>query len=124
VGANPGGWVLGTVDLALTDPAPWTDGPETLRIAAAHNEQVLTLPPGATTMGHSAGCPVAAYRLGRSVFCTQHHPEMTHGFITALVDHLAPDLPAPVAERARASLAQTTEGPRFAALVARFFERP
>lgn len=122
VGANPGGWVLGTVDLALTDPAPWTDGPETIRIAAAHNEQVLVPPPGATVMGRSTGCPVAAYRIGDRVFCTQHHPEMTQGFIAALVEHLAPGLPAPVAEAARASLARPTEGPRFAALIARFFE--
>lgn len=122
VGDNPGGWVLGTVDMALTEPAPWTDGPQTLRIAAAHNEQVLALPPGATTMGHSPGCPVAAYRLGTRIFCTQHHPEMTQGFIAALVDHLSPDLPAPVADAARASLAHPTEGPRIAALIARFFE--
>lgn len=123
VGANPGGWVLGTVDLALSERAPWTDGPETLRIAAAHNEQVRTLPPGATAMGQSVGCPVATYRIGDRIFCTQHHPEMTQGFIAALVDHLAPDLPAPVAEQARTSLARPTEGPRFAALIARFFEQ-
>jgi GMP synthase-like glutamine amidotransferase len=122
VGDNPAGWVLGTVDLTLTETALWTDSPATLRIAAAHNEQVLTLPPGATAMGHSSGCPVAAYRIGTRIFCTQHHPEMTQGFIAALVNHLSPDLPAPLAEAARASLAQPTEGPRFAALIARFFE--
>lgn len=122
VGPNPGGWVLGTVDLTLSGTAPWTDGPETLRIAAAHNEQVLAMPPGAAVLGHSAGCPVAAFRIGERVFCTQHHPEMTPGFIAALVEEIAPRLPPATAEAARASLAKPTEGPRFADLIARFFE--
>lgn len=122
VGANPGGWVMGSVDLTLTDAAPWTDAPQTLRLAAAHKEQVLALPPGATVLGQSPGCPVAAYRIGNAVFCTQHHPEMTQGFITALVDEFAPLLPAVVADTARASLARPTEGPRFAEWIARFFQ--
>jgi GMP synthase-like glutamine amidotransferase len=122
VGANPCGWVLGCVDLELTDPAAWTDGPATLRIAAAHNEQVLSLPRGAVAMGRSTGCPVAAFRMGDRIFCTQHHPEMTAGFIAALVEEVAPGLPESQAVAARNSLQTPPQGPVFARWMAAFLE--
>ncbi|MBL9051269.1 MAG: type 1 glutamine amidotransferase [Tabrizicola sp.] len=123
VGPNPGPFVLGTAETEVIAPAPWMDPVSSFRLAAAHGEQVTTLPPGAEVVGQTPGCPAAAYRIGTSVFATQYHPEMTPEFLAALVDEFAPHFPAEVGEAARSSLAFGTEGPRFAEWIARFFEQ-
>lgn len=124
VGPNPGSFVLGTTETRLIAPAPWvSDGEDRITLASAHGEQVTALPSGAEVLGESAGCKVAAYRIGSRVFATQHHPEMTPGFLAALIEEFAPDFPPEVGTRARASLARSPEGPRFAEWIARFFEQ-
>jgi GMP synthase-like glutamine amidotransferase len=123
VGANPAGFVLGAAETEVVAPAPWMDGAGRIRLAAAHGEQVLDLPPGATVIGRSRGCPVAVYRIGGQVFATQYHPEMTPDFAAALTEELDPHLPPGVGAAARAALARGIEGARFAEWIARFFEQ-
>jgi GMP synthase-like glutamine amidotransferase len=117
---NPGGWFLGLAGMCFA-PNPWlTEGP--MSQYAAHLEQVTRLPKGARVLAASDHCPVASFAIGDHVFTTQYHPEMTHGFISALVDEIAPKLPDGVADRARASLTQPADTARFAESIARFFE--
>lgn len=122
VGPNPDGFVLGTAETEVIAAAPWMEPVSRFRLAAAHGEQVTGLPPGAEIVGRSDGCPAAAYRIGDKVFATQFHPEMTPGFLAALVEEFAPKFPPEVGTAARASLALQAEGPRFAKWIARFFE--
>lgn len=124
VGANPGPFILGTTETTFTARAPWM--PEDARkitLASAHGEQVTALPPEAEVLGESPFCPIAAYRIGTQVFATQHHPEMTPDFLAALVEEFTPEFTPDVGTRARASLANPPEGPRFAEWIARFFEQ-
>ena len=123
VGLNPGGFVLGTAETEVIAPAPWMEPVTQFRLAVAHGEQVLILPPWAEVVGLTEGCPAACYRIGDRVFATQYHPEMTPEFLSALVEEFAPQFPAEVGEAARASLPLGTEGPRFAEWIARFFEQ-
>jgi GMP synthase-like glutamine amidotransferase len=124
VGPNPGGWVLGRTDTHLTDPAPWMEGlPATTSLYAAHVEQVTALPAQARALTTSPECPVGGFAMGRHVFTTQYHPEMSPGFIAALIDHLAPAKPAAVIARARASLSKPADTQPFAQAIARFFEQ-
>lgn len=124
VGPNPRAFVLGTTETTFTAHAPWMpDDAHKITLASAHGEQVTELPPGAEALGESLSCPIAAYRIGNSVFATQHHPEMTPHFLAALVEEFTPEFPPEVGSRARASLAVTPEGPRFAEWIARFFEQ-
>jgi GMP synthase-like glutamine amidotransferase len=124
VGPNPGRFILGAVETVFTQGCPWTGSAGRIRLAAAHGEQVTALPPGAEGLGHSPGCPVAAYRIGGRIFATQHHPEMTPAFLSALIEELAPDLPPAVGQAARQSDIGGIEGPRFAEWIARFYELP
>ncbi len=124
VGPNPGPFILGTTETTFSTRAPWMpEDAHKITLASAHGEQVTALPEGAEVMGESLTCPIAAYRIGGSVFATQHHPEMTPGFLAALVEEFTPDFPPEVGTRARASLAKAPEGPRFAEWIARFFEQ-
>lgn len=122
VGPNEDGFVLGTAETAVVAPAPWMEPVTRFRLAAAHGEQVTALPPGAEVIGQTPGCAAACYRIGDRVFATQYHPEMTPDFLAALVEEFAPHFPPEVGRAARGSLAQGTEGPRFAEWIARFFE--
>lgn len=125
VGPNPGGWELGAVDATFGTPAPWMQpGRETLRLHAAHSEQVLSRPAAAEVIGTGPGCPVGAMRIGVHVFTTQYHPELSAGFMAALLPELAGRLDAETLAQARESLAVPAEGPVFGEWLARFFEHP
>ena len=123
VGPNPGPFVLGAAETEVVAVPDWMIGAQSFRLAAAHGEQVMDLPAGAEVIGSSPGCPVAAYRIGKTVFSTQYHPEMTPEFAAALVGELAPMFPGPVGAVGRASLQGGIEGPRFAEWIARFLEQ-
>ncbi|MDZ4395093.1 type 1 glutamine amidotransferase [Cypionkella sp.] len=114
VGDNPGGWVFGAVDTVM-------EGAE-IRLYAAHREQVLVVPERAVVLGGNAECAVGSFAIGQSVLTTQYHPEMTQGFMTALVAEYADKLPAEVAARARESLAVAADRDVIAARMVRFFE--
>jgi GMP synthase-like glutamine amidotransferase len=119
VAHNPGGWRLGAYDGPLGLP----EGDQPIRLYAAHQEQVTDLPPGAVLLGGSAECPIGAYRLDGHVFATQYHPEFPERFVVDLIADCDGHMPAPVIDRARASLdAGPAEMARFAESVAQFFE--
>ncbi len=120
VGPSPGGWVFGRVETDLT--RPWDGKSDRLSLYAAHNEQVLDLPQGAVVTGRTAGCVLASFAVGPRVWTTQYHPEMTPDFVADLVREYGPKLPAPVAERARASLDRPADEVAIATLIAEFFE--
>jgi GMP synthase-like glutamine amidotransferase len=99
-----------------------TDLPDPLRLYGSHVEQVTRLPAGARAAASSEDCPIAGFVKDARIFTTQHHPEMTPGFIAALTDELADYLGPDVIARARASLGEPADGRAFAESVARFFE--
>ncbi len=123
VADNPGPFVLGIVEVNVETAAPWMAPAQArFRIAAAHGEQVTGMPPGAVLNASGPGCPIAGFTIGTHVFTTEYHPEMTHGFITALTDAMARRADPGVIARARASLARPADRALFAEWIARFFE--
>lgn len=120
VGRNPDGWKLGLADMNFRQNRWLPKGP--LSQYAAHLEQVTRLPDSAKVLAVSDHCPVASFAIGDHVFTTQYHPEMTYGFIKALVDEIAAKLPAGVADAARASLTRQADTATFAETIARFYE--
>lgn len=50
-----------------------------------HKEACAVLPAGAVLLASGASCPVQAFRIGRNVYATQFHPELTvAGIITRI----------------------------------------
>ena len=123
VAPNPRGWGLGAADthFARTDPS-MLPARKTLRLHAAHNEQVTKLPRGAVLLGGDDACPSAAYKIGDHILTTQYHPEMTPDFIAALVDDLDGKLATETISRAKTELARPAESAVFAEWMVRFLE--
>lgn len=121
---NPDGWVHGLTHNRMRRRPAWAAIlPDEVKLYASHAEQVTTLPDGATPIASSEDCPVSGFVVGTTVYTTQHHPEMTHGFITDLTEELADEMGPEVAARARASLTERADSVVFAESVARFFEQ-
>lgn len=115
VGRNPGGWVFGLTETTMEG--------QPIKLYASHIQQVVRLPEAARVTGGNADCPMGSFAVGDHILTTQYHPEMSHAFITALVDEYADDLPEPVVTRARADLAaHRADSARIAERIARFFE--
>ncbi|MEP2534001.1 type 1 glutamine amidotransferase [Shimia sp.] len=72
-----GGWVVGhqTYDFAGTQ----------IGLHAWHQDQVVELPPGATTIASQDHCAHAAIVYGDRAFTVQPHPEYDAGFIEGLI---------------------------------------
>lgn len=116
VGDNPSGWVLGRVTTVLSD----TD--TTVSVYAAHKEQVMALPPQARVAAYTDGCAIAGFAIADHVLTTQYHPEMTHGFIAALLDAFADDIGPDITRCAAASLTPAPDQAAWAERIAAFFE--
>ena len=70
------GWNVGAIDYEIHGASPGTDRiPNSYRILASHQDQVLELPPGATLLSSAPTCPIASFSIGDRVFCVQGHPE-------------------------------------------------
>jgi len=122
VGPNPNGWVFGLTHVDITHKTSWMQGlPMSLKQYGAHIEQVVELPDGAEVLSSSTTCPIAGFHIADKVYTTQNHPEMTPDFITALVAEYAPKLPADVAAKAKASLADDADTLVYAHSIAQFF---
>ncbi|SDX27464.1 type 1 glutamine amidotransferase [Tritonibacter mobilis] len=118
----PGGWVHGRTENHLVARPEWAaELPEVVSIYGSHVEYVRELPkeadPLMTRDGHNTG-----FTLGSHIATSQHHPEMTHAFISALTEELRQDMGPEVYARAQESLKQKVDQPALAEAIARFFE--
>lgn len=125
VGSNPDGWGLGIEPTRFIRHTRWMDPPHAeLKLYSAHKEQVLELPDDATVLGSSPVAPVGAFAIGQHIFTTQHHPEITPGYMIDLVEIVA-DLAEPEAvDKARETIKGSDQGDDFAGWMVRFFELP
>ncbi|UWQ42258.1 type 1 glutamine amidotransferase [Leisingera aquaemixtae] len=120
---NPDGWVHGLTRNQLLYRPDWAAGlPDEIKLYGSHCECVSTLPESATALSESNGMNTG-FTLGRHIFTTQHHPEMSHDFILALSHEMRDDLDPAVHARALNSLAEPSDQHAFAECLARFFEQ-
>lgn len=123
VDANPDGWVFGLTTSTLTHRAAWMrDLPDPLFQYGAHVEAVTRLPEGGEVISTSDRCATTGFRIGKAVYTTQNHPEMTDDFIAALIEEYDAKLPQGVGAQARGSLTQPVDQVAYAQSIARFFE--
>ncbi|MCL6283778.1 type 1 glutamine amidotransferase [Ruegeria sp. 2012CJ41-6] len=124
LGNNPVGWVHGLTPNEIVARESWMGHlPDRVHLYASHKEQVTELPEGARNLMASSQCMTSGFSLGTHIYTTQHHPEMSPGFIAALTEEMAPMLGADLAQRARTSLTRTADQQDYAESMAQFFEQ-
>ncbi len=73
---SPKGWGVGVHAYEVTDPALLDDNEGArLQLLASHQDQVMSLPTGASVVAHNDHCEIAGIRLGDHVLTFQGHPE-------------------------------------------------
>jgi GMP synthase-like glutamine amidotransferase len=129
VGRAPQGWGLGrmTYQWHATEWITHTDSAHlknSLQVAllASHQDQVFALPSGANLLASSDFCPVAAFTVGRHVFCVQPHPEFVADYSAYLLDKRRATLAEDHYAASRSSLADGHDGLHVARMMIAFIE--
>ena len=123
VGRAPNGWGMGRMSYDWVGPVPPKVGTTTLSLLASHQDQVLTLPEGATLEASSEFCPIAAYSIDDTVFCVQPHPEFIEAYSAYLLDKRRERVGEDRYAAARADLALPHDGLAIARYMQDFVER-
>jgi GMP synthase-like glutamine amidotransferase len=122
VGRAPQGWGMGRMTYDWVGPEP-LEGASAVALLASHQDQVLSLPEGATLLARSDFCPVAAYSVGDHVFCVQPHPEFVPAYTAYLLEKRRAQVGEAVHARASAELSQGHDGLAIARHMQAFVER-
>ncbi len=83
---SPKGWGLGLHRYEIVEPPPFMREPVGLAIPAFHQDQVVTLPPGARVLAASAFTPFASLGYDDDTVSVQGHPEFSPAFSAALIE--------------------------------------
>ena len=124
VGRASGGWGMGRMDYEWVGARPLKPGAADARVAllASHQDQVKTLPPGATLQARSDFCPIAAYSVDDRVFCIQPHPEFVEDYSAWILQKRPESVAADRRDRVRADMALPHDGLDVARFMRDFIE--
>jgi GMP synthase-like glutamine amidotransferase len=123
------GWVLGLQDYDVTARAGWmAELPDRFALRAVHQDQVVALPPSATVLASSPGCPYAALAYGDLespvAISVQPHPEFDADYTADLLALRAGTVfPAGQAAEARRGVAREAEDAAWARAIAEYLRR-
>ena len=115
VGRAPQGWCMGRMTYT------WLDEPaQTWSLLASHQDQVLSVPPGAQLLASHEQCPVAAFRVQDRVWCVQPHPEFVPDYSAFLLHKMRGQLGEPAFHMGMESLSQGHDGLALGREIVRF----
>ncbi|TCS67294.1 GMP synthase (glutamine-hydrolysing) [Primorskyibacter sedentarius] len=110
-----GGWSVGRNAYGI--------GEETVNLNAWHQDQVVDLPEGASTVCSTDFCKYAALLYGERAFTIQPHPEINRTYLKGLLDTRAPGIvPEPLRQAALAQIDEDTDSARLAEMFTLFFK--
>jgi GMP synthase-like glutamine amidotransferase len=116
---SPKGWGIGLHRYDVVEPPPGMVEPSSFAMPAFHQDQVVTLPPGARVLAASAFTPFAAISYDDDTVSIQGHPEFSPAFSAALIEAKR-DIYGPLADTALLSLLQPEDGGRASAWLRNF----
>ena len=118
------GWGVGIRSIPVTTSSDiLPEDCSSLDLLYMHQDQVISLPEGATTLMGDDFCPIAAFNIGDQVLCFQGHPEFTHDVVSAIIDHRENDIGQDVAEIGRGSLSRSHDGHAVGQILYNFMKR-
>ena len=117
------GWGIGAKQYEIVQQQPWMDSKADIILAASHQDQVQSLPDGATLLARADYCPIGGMTIGDTAWTLQVHPE----FSTAVADSLLATRLALFGEEkaatARATLSEGLQQQRIASWISNFFHQ-
>ncbi len=123
VGRSDKGWGAGRMTYRWLAPDFGGEAQsESIALLASHQDQVATLPAGATLLATSDFCPVAAFRVDDRVLCVQPHPEFVEDYSAYLLQKRRRSIGEDKFERGMRELAKGHEGERFARMMLAFIK--
>ncbi|MBY5990832.1 glutamine amidotransferase-related protein [Ferrimonas balearica] len=118
------GWGMGPYETRVVSPAPWFPaGIDRWFLLSSHQDQVQTLPAGATLLASSDFCPNYSFVIEDKVFTVQGHPEFPVGYNRALADKRRAQIGEAVYRQAQAGFARPVDSDRFLASILDFLQR-
>jgi GMP synthase-like glutamine amidotransferase len=119
------GWGVGVHRVQVVQPESWMIPPQAaLALHFMHQDQVMRLPENSVVLGASAHCPVAMFRVGRTMLGLQPHPEFPAAYSEALIRDRVERIGEATAHAALDSLGHPTDAAVVARWVAAFLTRP
>jgi GMP synthase-like glutamine amidotransferase len=101
------GWGVGILEMKILQAEAWMKPAlGQCRIEYMHADQVQRLPPESVVLAAAPHCPVAMFRVGRTMLGIEGHPEFPAPYVEALVLSRKERIGAERAEAALASLDQ------------------
>jgi GMP synthase-like glutamine amidotransferase len=91
------GWGVGRRQFRVIAPKPWMTPPlKYCTLYFTHQDQVMSLPPGAEVLAGDDFCPITIFALKNQVLGIQGHPEFSREFLESIIeqyqDRFGPDL--------------------------------
>ncbi len=118
---SPKGWAVGIHRYEIVEPPPGMREPLMFAIPSFHQDQVVTLPPGARVLAASEFTPLAVIGYDDDTVSVQGHPEFSPAFSAALIEARR-DVYGPLAAPALLSLLQPEDGGRAANWLRQFID--
>ena len=117
----PRGWEIGMQRYEIVEPPPGMVEPSAFALPAFHQDQVVSLPPGARVLAASAFTPFASIGYDDDTVSVQGHPEFSPAFAAALIAARREEY-GPLAGPALLSLLQPEDSGRAADWLRHFVE--
>ena len=118
---SPKGWGLGIHRYEIVEPPPAMREPRAIAIPTFHQDQVVTLPPGARVLATSEFTPYASLGYDENTVSVQGHPEFSARFSAALIE-AEQEIYGAAATPALLSLLQPNDCDRAADWLQHFFD--
>ncbi|MCK9688846.1 glutamine amidotransferase-related protein [Scleromatobacter humisilvae] len=124
VGRATQGWGMGRMNYEWLGATPLKPAAvdASLNLLASHQDQVRSLPEGATLLARSAFCPIAAYSVDDHVFCIQPHPEFVEDYSAWILSKRPESVSADRRASVRADMALPHDGLGVARFMRTFIE--
>lgn len=119
----PGGWTIGNMNLNFfNQPDSFRNQMETATLIHVHQDQVVSLPPGAKLIASTKFCKNAGFVIDNQVLALQGHPEFKADYAAALFRILETQVGSQIVEKAIQSLVKSNDGIEFGHDILSFFE--
>ena len=117
------GWGIGIHDMQVTQPEDWMQPQqEHCKLQYMHADQVQRLPSGSVVLASARHCPVAMFRVGRTMLGIEGHPEFSADYVEALLKERKERIGAAQTDAALESLSQKADDSLVARWMANFLK--